>query len=203
MSGLRMKGVTEKRSIALPDMWTNEALPDSRSEVASRKTVAAHKHISHYAKFFPDFDQKAEVFLLIGRDCGPAMATRCYGHKAPFVHHTSIGWALVGEVCLGQGSNKYNTVLRVDVECEHLEAIPCFTEKTSSPRVKNIFNESHDDELLGYSKDDQRFIDIVSESIHLNDKGKSLCPYPSNLILLNFQTTRLWYFIEPATHSLV
>ena len=92
VSGLRMKGVTEKRSIALPTMLTNQLIKSEyKEEVASPSTVKAYKHISHYAKFFPEIDLNAEVFLLVGRNCGPAMATKCFGHRAPFVHHTSIG----------------------------------------------------------------------------------------------------------------
>ena len=176
VSGVKVRGVTEKHSIALPDMFTNNFIPDCRQEVASPQIVRAHGHVARFAKNFPKIDFNAEVSLLIGRDCSQAMKTQCFGYKPPFVHHTAVGWALVGSVCKGSASDN-NVVLKTNITREHFLSTTRFLNKeelTLSP----VFNERSDDELLGESKEDQHFLSIVSEGIHINEKGHITMPLP-------------------------
>ena len=138
VSGFKVKGVNEKRTISLPPMFTNPHIPDCRLEIASPEVVRSHKRISKFAKHFPAIDPSAEVMLLVGRDCGPAMATKCYGYQTPYVHHTTLGWALVGSVCLNSQRRADKVILRIHVELEPSISTPCFT---SNPAVgkKGLF----------------------------------------------------------------
>ena len=132
--------------------YTNRFIPDCRIEVAS--TVLAHPHIRHLASKFNNFDESAEVLLLLGRDSGPCMFTRCYGNKPPFAHHTSLGWALVGESCAVNDLNKDVCVLRSSVH-EHFIQTPAFHVQPK-PYLHDIdiFKERKDDELPDLSKED-------------------------------------------------
>ena len=176
VSGVKVKGVTEKHSITLPDMFTNNFIPDCRQEVASPQIVRAHGHVARFAKNFPKIDFNTDVSLLIGRDCSQAMKTQCFGYKPPFVYHTAVGLALVGSVCKGSASDN-NVVLKTNIIREHFLSTTRFLNKeelTLSP----VFNERSDDELLGESKEDQHFLSIASEGIHINEKGHITMPLP-------------------------
>ena len=104
LNGFHIKGVGEKRGYALPPMVVNDCIINNKREIATPEIVKHHSHVAHLSKYFQPIDESAEIVLLLGRDCGKAMQTRCFGHKAPFAHHTSLGWALVGETCLPDDS---------------------------------------------------------------------------------------------------
>ena len=178
-TGFRVKGLNEKRSISLPDMFTNEHIPDCRHEVATPEIVRSHHTIAHFAKHFAARDNNAEVLILIGRDCGPAMSTKCFGYKAPFVHHTAIGWALVGSVCFESSAKQSPVTLKTNLISEHLSATRPFLNKPEDTfSAKSIFQELKDDELEGLSQSDQRFLTNVQNNLHVNDLGNLTLPLP-------------------------
>ena len=181
IQGLKVKGVGEKRSFKLPTLVTNEAIPNNRDEVASPATVRAHPHISHYAKFFNDVDDNAETLLLIGRDSNDGIFTKQHGQKAPYVHHTRLGWALVGNVCTATTNANERKVLRTTIDHEHFHSENCF------PLVKDAdqkrlavdpFDQHPDDEMPALSQNEQRFMDKVLNDIHINDEGNITLPLP-------------------------
>ena len=178
LKNLRIKGVGERKAYNLPVTYTNCFIPDCRIEVASPSTVLAHPHIRHLASKFNNFDKSAEVLLLLGRDSGPCMFTRCYGNKPPFAHHTSLGWALVGESCADNDLNKDVCVLRSSVH-EHFIQTPAFHVQPK-PYLHDIdiFKERKDDELPDLSKEDEMFLDKISFDICTNDKGNIVMPLP-------------------------
>jgi len=130
ISGLRVKGVNQNKSIYIPPIVTTDCIPDCKSEVATPQDVMQHKHIAHLSKYFPPYDSNAEVLLLLGRDCSAAMATDCVARRAPYAHRTPVGWALVGIVCKSKHpQSSTNTVLKVQMNYssyEHMEAFPAF-----------------------------------------------------------------------------
>ena len=98
ISGLSVRGVGEKLTHNLPPVLTNPFIPNAVNEVASPEMVKANPLIKKYHKFFNPVDHSKSVMLLIGRDCGDLMATKCFGNVAPFVHKTKLGYAAVGLV---------------------------------------------------------------------------------------------------------
>ena len=70
-----------------------------KNETAGPDTVR-HSHIQRFAKYFPAVDSNQDVLLLTGANCGRAMFTRYYDSRYPFVHKTTLGYALIGPTCL-------------------------------------------------------------------------------------------------------
>ena len=129
--------------------------------MATPAVVRSHPHLSHLAHHFPEFDKDASVLLLIGRDSGPSMITRCDSDRAPVAHHTSLGWSLVGEC--GPGDCKSYTALRTST-LEHFDKEYVFTPK-SRDFSSNIFQEYPEDELPGLSQNERKFLDLFRQAL--------------------------------------
>ena len=174
-----MKGLYEKKRISLPPVLTNSFIPQSKAEVASPKTVQAHPHLRRFARNFPQLDESAEVLLLIGRDSGDCMFTRCFGNKTPFAHHTSLGWALVGDSCDNSyANNPIVSTLKTSLH-EHFSATPCF-EADIKPHLKDfdVFSELPDDDQPGLSQQDQKFLHKMNSDLGINEEGNIVLPLP-------------------------
>lgn len=187
--GLEIKGVTEPLWFQLPPVFENELIPDTRSEVATPSTVRAHPHVCHLAHNFSKLEKTAQVFLLIGRDGNNLMKTEVYGQTFPFAHHTSLGWALVGSVCLQKShAPNQHLVLKTSVDHDHFKTHPTSTRLSSTTPLaqakiisnhnKSVFFSYRDDELFGMSQEDTKFTNEMSSQIHLNSSGSWELPLP-------------------------
>lgn len=123
VSNLEVKGCNSQKWIKLPNLFSNNCIPDTKFEVATSQSVRAHKHVSHLARHFADSVGDYEVLLLVGSNCGPAMATEPYGAHAPFAHKTALGWALVGPDSskFGEEQNGSVVVLRTSLGADHFD----------------------------------------------------------------------------------
>lgn len=99
LEGLVIQGVGEPIAFELPKAFENAMIPDTRDEVATPESLFGHETVSKYASNFNALDTSVGVLLLIGRDSSEVMKTKTYGEHSPFVHHTSLGWAVVGPIC--------------------------------------------------------------------------------------------------------
>ena len=128
VDNLEVRGLEEKNWIDLPGLHTHPFIPDTVSEVAIRQEVAAHCHIKNLADNFPETRANFDVKLLLGVNCGPAMKTKVYGEEYPFVHHTALGWSLVGPVRKNHKTSRVCKILRTTVTDCHLRygAKQCF-----------------------------------------------------------------------------
>jgi hypothetical protein len=170
VEGLQVKGVTERVWITLPSMLTHASIPDTRGKVASLSLVATHPHEKHLACNFPEVSRRAEVLLLVGANRGKAMFTKLYGAQFPFVHHTALGWPLVGPVCQIQGQIKEVKVFHtaVPVAFGHFNAKPA--SQNFSFQNFDTAAENPDDAPPGLSRDDQRFLETTVNGIKVNKK---------------------------------
>ena len=161
---------------------TNEFITNCINEVATPHIVSHHSHIAHLAKNFAPFDKQAEVLLLLGRDCSAAMATKCFGYRAPYAHCTPVGWTLVGTTCLsGKETSQTNTVLKVQDSSsfENICLSPTFPKKEFVQKVTaNPFVKSPVDEMFGLFKDDTLFMQKVVSNIRINEEGNITMPLP-------------------------
>ena len=184
VSGLKMSGVNvdKPKMISLPSVLTSDFIPNCKEEIATPDIVSQHKHISYLAKKFSPIHEQAEVLLLVGRNCGPAMRTVCHGFKSPYAHNTPLGWALVGVTCPTTNHYATSTVLKSVIRLDtpsHMHAEPVFPLKERHhPRLPDIFSQSPDDEKPGPSKDDALFMDKVIQHIHVNKTGCITMPLP-------------------------
>ena len=179
LKNLRIRGVNEKKTFTLPTMYTNPFIPDCKAEVASPKTVRSHPQIRHLANRFNNIDNSAEVLLLLGRDTGDLMFTRCYGNRPPFAHRTSLGWALVG-LCSNWKSStpESHNVLRVSLNEHFLQETLFKHSRKEFLSDVDVFTEKRDDELPGLSNEDRKFLEKVEHEINVNESGNIVLPLP-------------------------
>ena len=173
ISNLKVRGVNERASYALPPVLTNPFIPNCTAEVTSREDAKSHPVLRKYYRKFNPFDPSASVMLLIGRDAGDLMATKCYGNRAPFIHQTKLGFAAVG---LSKSANKTpKSVLKTNLALpEHLAAKYVFSQPYkggSLPHIEDCLVRCPDDELVGYSQDERDFMRKVSEGFGINETG--------------------------------
>ena len=179
VGGLIVRGVDKDEWIRLPDVCTNDFIPNTANEVASKDIVSAHHGIKQYAHNFSNIDSEAEVLILIGRDCGRAMGTVCYGSEEPWVHNTPLGWALVGNACATVKSTKSGEkrVLKTVITHEHLEVKNTFLNGNKQNDF-SVFKEHIDDEEPGFSNYNRKFLDIMSNEVIISTSGNIQAPVP-------------------------
>ena len=184
VSDLMVRGILEDEIILLPNAISVPNIANTLNEVATPDIARKHKHVEKFANCFPDFDDKAEVLLLIGRDCGRAMATQCLTTEEPYVHKSPLGYSLVGDVCLGGNKQaKSNTILRTHINTDSINVKYNFTQQL--PRSDfNVFQSRDDDDIQGMSNQDKKFLEVMETKICITDKGNIELPLPLKNIAL-------------------
>ena len=176
VTGLQVKGMLTDEIIPIPEALSCSNLADTTQEVASPELVRKHRLISQFAKHFPEFQPKIPVLLIIGRNCGRAMATECLTTVEPYVHKTPLGYSLVGNVGVQSPSNEVR-VLRSALERDHpVEVKYNFTKRPSENF--DTYATYPDDEHPGYSYEDKKFMSEMVSKICINDKNNIELPLP-------------------------
>ena len=165
-TGLKIKGINEQIWHNLPSLFENNYIPNTRHEVATPDMLEKLPQVSHLAKNFVPFDDEAEVCLLLGRDAGDLLFSEMQNEKSPFVHRTKIGWALVGNSCpnVNTQCNAFST-LRTSCSHEHYSADLQYSNGAS------VFSKYRDDEELGPSVEDKKFVNIMVNNTIVNGEG--------------------------------
>ena len=179
VKGLEVKGVNNENWIEINEAVTNNSIPCTKKEVATRSMVRGNPKLLGFADKFENLDRHAEVLMLIGRNCQDAMGTVCHTREAPWVHQTPLGWAIVGSACpqVSAGNKHCKKVLRTQVIThDHINIVK--PSNLCSPPQFDPFIECSDDEELSLSVDDQKFCDIMTEAVKLNDSGSVEAPLP-------------------------
>ena len=182
IDGLVVQGIGEK-VIRLPEVKTNPHMPDCYHEVASPSLVRKIPEIAEYADNFVEPDPNAKTLMIIGRSCGEAMSSTCYGNKAPWVYRTPLGWCLVGEMCTTKNTAKRRASGTANKTCEgckrHINVKSTFPTKEQEIIIrKDIFATFNDDEQPGSSAEDKRFMEIMNECVTITAEGSLQAPIP-------------------------
>ena len=140
--------------------------------MATPEIVRKHREARKFARHYPQFDPKAEVLLLIGRDCGRAIKTKCLTNSEPYVHKSPLGYSLVGNVCLDSKLKSTNIrVMKTQVNVQESPQISYnFSKQRKSSDLLDIFDTFPDDDEAGLSADDRRFMAII-ENIRVDESG--------------------------------
>ena len=179
VTGLRVRGVKEQEIIDVPLALSCPAVADTSGEVATPHIVSQHEDIASYAKYFPEFDPHAEVLILIGRNCGRAMATECLSSSEPYVHRTPLGFSLVGNVCKEnkKSDTKYVHAFKTSLRpTKSVEVKYNFTPKQSN--MFDVFQTLPDDDSPGLSNDDRQFMTVMSDNVSTTAEGNIQLPLP-------------------------
>ena len=180
VTGLKVRGVKEKEVIEVPQALSCASLSDTTSEVATPEIVLQDKQTAPFSGFFPEFDPDAEALILLGRNCGRAMATECLTTQEPYIHKTPLGYALVG-----------TTYGHEETVLEGVSVLKTCVSPPDSVRVRYKFSPKHpnsetfnpfcalpDDDQPGLSIDDKRFLSIMEEGASITSSGSIQLPLP-------------------------
>ncbi|KAK3103188.1 hypothetical protein FSP39_017159 [Pinctada imbricata] len=97
--------IDSSEAFELPVVIECDDIPNETSEIATPEVAMSHPHLQSIAPSIPPLDTRASIQLLIGRDLPEVhhVKDQIVGPRgAPFAQKLALGWAIVGEVCLGQ-----------------------------------------------------------------------------------------------------
>ena len=180
--------------ILLPTLYTQKNIPVNRNHISSDRVAAQWHHLAHVRNQLPSQPQDIPVGLLIGYDCAQAFKPKqCIsgGENEPFAVETPIGWVIMG----GSAPETKGThvishkLLSEEIRNNDKQPKPItLTHKQSKAKPKNEITEllnilSTDFEDSGVdetpmSLHDKKFIEILSNNIHINQKGYITMPLP-------------------------
>ena len=177
VTGLQVKGIFTDEVIPIPEALSCHNMTDTTQEVASPELVKKHRLISQFAKYFPEFQPQTPVLLIIGRNCGRAMATECLTTIEPYVHRTPLGYSLVGNLGEVKTSNNEVKVYQTSLQRDHpVEVKYNFNKKPSEDF--DTFATYPDDEHPGLSYEDKQFMTEMVAKITTNQKNNLELPLP-------------------------
>ena len=180
VTGLRIRGIFESEIIAVPEALSQAQIADTLAEVATPEAVAQMEHTAKFAGHFPSLRENAQVLLLIGRDCGRALATECLTpNQEPYLHKTPLGYALVGS---DRSSDPEplppRKVLNTAVtKTDSFEVKMAFEPKRQYPNF-DAFERRQDDEQPGLSVEDREFLDSMKGGAHTTTTHNLELPLP-------------------------
>ena len=184
ISGLIVKGVSQSNWISLPDVLTNNHIPNNKHEVGTPEMVRSHPSIASFAPQFHEIDTEAEVFMLVGRNCGQAMGITSYGasNKDLWVYETPLGWALVGRPCVDETSTLLTESDKLTTLTTHLGTAHSFHVADLFPRNISkdfdVFSSFDDDEVIDLSVNDRIFLQTLCLGTRVTENSKIEAPLP-------------------------
>ncbi|GFR82296.1 Gag-pol fusion polyprotein [Elysia marginata] len=183
--GLYVQSFDRKTTLGLPSVLEC-SLPEDISEIPTPEVARNYLHLQSIASHLPPYHSNANIGLLIGRDVPQAhhVLDQIVGKpSAPFAQQLSLGWAVIGEVCL-DGKHR---PLGVRVNKTYVTSggrgtifEPCFNKYTIQERENlgvDVFARTKDDEKQGMSVEDKKFISLMEASFKKVD-GHWSAPLP-------------------------
>ena len=167
-----------KNTLALPPVFTQYRLPVSRKDVITLDDIKRWPHLHDIDLNVMD----CEVGLLIGVNVPKAMEPWDVipsVDNGPFAVRTLLGWVINGPLDLSSNDENNNACVSVNrIEATKLEE-----------QIRNQFNykfsEKTIDDIHEPSRDDKKFLDLVSKSICFKDGHYEIgLPFKSNDVRL-------------------
>ena len=206
VSGISVCSMAGKTS-RLPQLIECASIPQDKREIATPEMVMQFPHLRKIAEEIPPYDPKATVDILIGRDAPELLKIRASknGPKgAPWAQKMDLGWTMSGELCLDRVDGPVHiSARRTAVECPvrlnsgpwstqealssptEYQVVPCPNHfkirETYSQKGEigtDLFQTRTDDNMVGMSQDDQRFLEIMEAGINKNEQGNWEMPLP-------------------------
>lgn len=178
----------------LPPVIECDNMPNDRAEIPTTEIASYHQHLRHVACHIPELDQSAEISLLVGRDLPEVhhVKSQANGPKqTPFAQELPLGWVIIGEVCLGQFHSRTIQVSKTYLSkdrrptilqpCEIILSIKEIHSELSKEHFStnnSIFVKTKDDDKIGLSADDRKFLEIRDLSFEKDRSGHWTAPLP-------------------------
>ena len=200
VSGLIVRGFDGKETIHLPIAFTRHIIPANRSHIPTPEVAKKWPHLRHIADELVPL-QNCEIGLLIGYNCARALTPREVvpaDDNGPFAQKTDLGWGLVGitgdwEDTVGDAIGLSHRVCTMQIP-EPL--VSSCRDSADVPSVSFAFHTSvkaiNSDDIVAFfqmdfsestvldsslSIEDNRFIDFLSNGVHLENSHYSM-PLP-------------------------
>ena len=192
-SGFTVAAMDGSVSHALPVMVECSDIPGNTQEIPTSEVAQAHPHLSRIAdQLYPL--QQVGIELLIGRDLLEAhhVHDQIVGPRdTPFAQKLSLGWVIVGDVCLEGRHRPSVTVMKTHVQSDgrgtifescgstlHIEVLSPFAEQRQELNTDDFFQITKDDDKTGTSVEDREFISMMNNSFRKNERGEWSAPLP-------------------------
>ncbi|XP_048737549.2 uncharacterized protein LOC125652183 [Ostrea edulis] len=214
--GLKMRSFDTSVTMELPLLMECDDIPNEMSEIPTPEVANSYPHLRMIAPSIPEFDGNAKIRLLIGRDLIEAhhIKEQITGPRGqPFAQRTGLGWAIIGEICLGRlhkrttvNVNKVSVLNNGSVTCSQLckNHIEVKEQMSASSyiignrdfhfRGDNVFMKTPDDDRTGLSVEDRIFLKLMDTSFTKDKDGLWTAPLPfreNHLDLPNNRTQAL------------
>ena len=139
-------------------------------------------HLAHIASEIPEIIESANIELLIGRDLTSAhiVNQQIVGNgDDPFAQRLSLGWVIVGQVCLGGAHipevRTFKTYVLKNGRPSMFE--PCDNQFFIHD-THDLFQRTDHDEKIGLSVEDREFLELMNTSFERDDSGHWVAPLP-------------------------
>ncbi|XP_063404523.1 uncharacterized protein LOC134687988 [Mytilus trossulus] len=192
-SGLVVEPIDGRVRMDLPTVIECNDIPETREEIPVPEITKYYEHLKRIT--LPPIDPEAHILLLIGRDLADAhhvYEQKTGAQNTPFAQRLSLGWVIIGEVCLGQ-THKPNSKVNVCKTnilnngrptsfevCKNVFNIKetVNTRNHQDTVEDQIFHRTKDDNKIGMSVEDHIFIDIMDKEFVKSETGNWSAPLP-------------------------
>ena len=184
----------------LPTIIENENIPSDRDEIPSPDLCKNFPHLEQIADMIPSPRNDVEILLLIGRSCPEPLKVResRNGPRAtPWAQRTNMGWTVSGRMCTNGVKDREHVLTNrtvvaqttpplSDISHDLVNRSPVCQSHATTKDILNvpqgarscIYQESPNDNDMGPSVEDQRFLKIMIENAHTNLQGNLEFPLP-------------------------
>ena len=175
-----------------------------KSEIPTPDVARRFEHLRTIADQIPPIDPNANIEILIGRDAPELLKVRAFKNGprgAPWAQKLKLGWTISGQVCLNRiGGPVHVAVKRTVVttvtpsQPGHSRGneraatnpngnlsygiTPCTNHFVVKDVVPAIYRTTAEDNQISLSQEDHRFLEIMNNSIHKNERGNWEMPLP-------------------------
>ena len=188
----------------LPTLVECAHIPQDKSEIPTPDMVRRFDQLKNVADHIPPFDPHAKIQILIGRDAPELLKVRVSknGPKgAPWAQKLDLGWTISGQVCLNRMGGPFHISARrttlstpepltraddlpgggglaVSPCPNHFQVKEDFGAHTRKALEADVYHTTKHDNEVDLSWEDKKFLDIMEQNIHKNEKGNWVMPLP-------------------------
>ena len=204
--GRRVPGIlirANNHTSKLPTLVECAHIPQDKAEIPTPEIARRFDHLKNIANEIPPLNEQAKIQLLIGRDAPELMKVRASknGPKGmPWAQKLDLGWTISGQVCLNRVGGPVHISARrttiwapdqtphaSDPTTQEFEMSTCpnlfevkerYGEPTKKEILNDVFHTTEYDNEVDMSLEDNRFLRIMEEGIHKNERGNWVMPLP-------------------------
>ena len=185
VDGLQVRGLSSQEYVQLPAAFSREAFDVDPSQLPTRDTVMKYPHLRHLADVVPPLYPGCQAGLLIGYNCSDALMPLEVVKGHPYAQRTLLGWSVVGGDVLNTAFDSlgasHHVVTKDHTESEEGVAYVYraqVKEASASDVLRVLERDFVELEDKNLSQDDLRFIEIVRETVKINELGHYEMPLP-------------------------